>query len=148
MSFASGRTRPQGAAGSEAYLGRQAAAITWSRSNLLNASGRSSGKKRRAPFCLTGGFALWFGGGLRPGSRLREPLGPFGGKVHVIGAPYDEGRRLQFLEFGLDGDGVLVVKRHHETRQVARALFGLKERLQIGLDVLVGNLFRMFVAWP
>jgi hypothetical protein len=32
-----------------------------------------------------------------------EPLGPFGGKEHVAGAPDDEGRNLQFGQCRPDG---------------------------------------------
>src|SRR5688572_5013041 len=49
------------------------------------------------------------------GYRIGQPPRPAGREEHVVGAPGDQGRRLQALELVLDGEGVRVVERGQET---------------------------------
>jgi hypothetical protein len=74
---------------------------------------------------------------LRSGNGLGEPVSPFHREVHIIGAPHDEGRRLQLAQLIFNLHSVFVIESCHKPLQIARTLFASNMRSQIDLDVFV-----------
>src|ERR1700722_8255039 len=87
-----------------------------------------------------------FNGRLRPRNTPREPMGPGHRKVNIIGSPHDKSGSLQGAQLRFDGERVLVIESSDEPLQVPCPLCAADMRSQVDFDVLVRDIFQMFIG--
>src|SRR5207245_4546892 len=87
---------------------------------------------------------------LHPFARTRnglfEPFRPLHIEVDIVRAPGNQRRRLELPQLRLDRKGMAMIKRTDEAFEFTQAFGCARQRLQIGVDLIVADRLWMFVG--